>query len=380
VRIKCSSSGRLGDDVDVGKKEKVRRVELKLARKTTDTRSSSSNEAKVSIPCMGCGTWSWGNRLLWGYENTLVGDEELRRVYDFLVDRGVDLFDAGDSYGTGKLEGQSEKLLGRFRSERRRSRRQGPENDDDAAVFATKLAAYPWRVTRGSWTAACRASSGRLQVDPVELVQLHWSAANYAPLQERALWSGLGDIAEQGMAKCIGVSNYGPKQLLKLHDYLAGRGLQLATCQVQFSLLSYDPLQRDVVSLCESLGIKVIAYSPLCLGILSGKYSSRNNNSLPSGLRGFAFRSLLPGARPLLRELEEVGDSLGATPAQVAVAWCMRKNTVPIPGAKTLAQAEGNYQAAHTVYSKLNRGHELALEQAANKCNKKMVQNIFQTK
>ena len=218
MQTKCSSSGRRGGDVDgvaddAGKKEKVRRVELKLARKATGTAA-----AGVSIPCMGCGTWAWGNRLLWGYENTSEGDEELRRVYDFLVDRGVDLFDTGDSYGTGKLEGQSEKLLGRFRSERSRRRRQGPPDEKDgdgagatesAAVFATKLAAYPWRLTRGSWTAACRASSGRLQVDPIELVQLHWSAANYAPLQERALWTGLGDIAEQGMAKCIGVSNYG---------------------------------------------------------------------------------------------------------------------------------------------------------------------------
>ena len=200
--------------------DKVGRIELKLARKTTTSPSSGG----VSLPCLGCGTWAWGNRLLWGYENTARGDEELRRVYNFLVDRGVDLFDTGDSYGTGKLEGQSEKLLGRFRRERERSQQvQGAESGSSssssstsAAVFATKLAAYPWRLTRGSWTEACRQSSERLQVDPIELVQLHWSVANYAPPQERlALWTGLGDIAENGMAKCIGVSNYGKSSQVK---------------------------------------------------------------------------------------------------------------------------------------------------------------------
>ena len=193
----------------------------------------------------------------------------------------------------------------------------------------------------------------------------------------------------------------GPKQLLKLHRYLEGRGLQLATCQVQLSLLSYGELQRDVLSVCDDLGIKVIAYSPLALGILTGKYNLSSSSSssfsfsagnadeqkqkqevvaLPSGLRGFAFKSLLPGAAPLLRELDAVALSLDATPAQVALAWCMRKNTIPIPGAKTIKQAEGNVLAAQVVVNKLTQGHEDALEQAANRCSKRMVQNIFQTK
>ncbi len=69
----------------------------------------------LSLPSMGCGTWAWGNRLLWGYDESM--DSQLQAVFNLCVERGVTLFDTGDSYGTGKLNGQSEKLLGRFTGE-----------------------------------------------------------------------------------------------------------------------------------------------------------------------------------------------------------------------------------------------------------------------
>ena len=64
---------------------------------------------------MGCGTWAWGNRLLWGYDESM--DSQLQEVFNFCVENDVTLFDTGDSYGTGKLNGQSEKLLGKFNTE-----------------------------------------------------------------------------------------------------------------------------------------------------------------------------------------------------------------------------------------------------------------------
>lgn len=71
--------------------------------------------------------------------------------------------------------------------------------------------------------SACEASLRRLKVDKVGLAQIHWPASNYNPLQEQALWRGLGDIYDGGLARAVGVSNYGPKQLKKIHAYLAGR-------------------------------------------------------------------------------------------------------------------------------------------------------------
>jgi pyridoxine 4-dehydrogenase len=61
---------------------------------------------------MGCGTWAWGNRFLWGYDESM--DDQLQAVFNLCVSNGVTLFDTGDSYGTGRLNGRSEQLLGRF--------------------------------------------------------------------------------------------------------------------------------------------------------------------------------------------------------------------------------------------------------------------------
>lgn len=66
----------------------------------------------LTVSPMGFGTWAWGNQLLWGYQESM--DEELQRTFNLAVENGINLFDTADSYGTGKLNGQSEKLLGKF--------------------------------------------------------------------------------------------------------------------------------------------------------------------------------------------------------------------------------------------------------------------------
>ena len=67
----------------------------------------------LSLPPMGCFTWAWGNRLLWGYDEIMDG--QLQAVFNLCVERGVTLFDPGHPYGTGKRNGQGEELLGRCR-------------------------------------------------------------------------------------------------------------------------------------------------------------------------------------------------------------------------------------------------------------------------
>jgi len=66
----------------------------------------------LSVSPMGFGTWAWGNQLLWGYQESM--DNELQQIFNLAMDNGINLFDTADSYGTGRLNGQSEKLLGRF--------------------------------------------------------------------------------------------------------------------------------------------------------------------------------------------------------------------------------------------------------------------------
>lgn len=315
---------------------------------------------------MGCGTWAWGNRLLWGYDESM--DKELQAVFNLCVSNGVTLFDTGDSYGTGKFNGRSEQLLGKF------SREFQGANQKDICI-ATKLAAYPWRLTRQSIVSACKASSFRLGKN-VDLAQMHWSTANYAPWQEWALLDGLADLYEQGLVKAVGLSNYGPKRLKQVHQKFVERGVPISTLQVQYSLLSTYPVtELGLKDICDELGIKLIAYSPLALGLLTGKFSEKG--PFPSGVRGFLFRQLLPGIRPILSCLQEIAASRNKTISQVAINWCICKGTIPIPGAKSLEQATDNIGALGW---QLDAGEVAELDKFAASTDKKMVQNIFQTK
>ncbi|MEH2328292.1 aldo/keto reductase [Nostoc sp.] len=337
---------------------------------------------KLSLPSMGCGTWAWGNQLLWGYDESM--DEQLQAVFNLCVSNGVTLFDTGDSYGTGRLNGRSESLLGRFNREYLGS---GKEN----ICIATKLAAYPWRWTRQSMVKACQSSAQRLGRN-VDLVQMHWSTANYAPWQEEGLLDGLADLYEQRLVKGVGLSNYGPKRLKQVQKKFAERGVPITTLQVQYSLLSTYPVtQLKLKDLCDELDIKLIAYSPLALGLLTGKYSEQG--PLPKGIRGLLFKQILSGMRrgvgaasrreaasaskSLLECLREVAQFRNKTMSQVAINWCICKGTIPIPGAKSVEQAKENLGALGW---QLDAGEIAELDQAAANTDKKMVQNIFQTK
>ncbi len=314
---------------------------------------------------MGCGTWAWGNRFLWGY--TPQRDEELQRVFNLLVSQGVTWFDTGDSYGTGKFKGRSETLLGKFSRDYR-------GDHQDEIVIATKLAPYPWRLTPDSLVKAYNQSAARVGRS-IDLVQLHWSPANYFPWQEKPMLEGLAQLYHQGKVKAIGLSNYGPKNLLRAYNYLLDRGVKISTLQIQYSLLSTHPFVKlGLKELCQQLDIKIIAYSPLALGLLTGKYW--DENILPSGVRGALFRQLLPAVKPLLYTLKEIAQNNGKTMAQVAINWCICKGTIPIPGAKTLQQAQENLGA---LCWRLSAAEVVELDRVALSLKRQMIQNIFQT-
>ncbi|NER83166.1 MAG: aldo/keto reductase [Leptolyngbya sp. SIO1D8] len=318
------------------------------------------------LPEMGCGTWAWGNRLLWGYTQEM--DPQLQAVFDDCVKYGVTLFDTGDSYGTGRLNGRSESLLGQFAAAY-----SGAHKSE--ICLATKLAAYPWRLTRRSMVNACNASAKRLG-RPVDLVQLHWSTANYAPWQEGRLLDGLADLYEHKRVRGIGLSNFGPERLQRIYPKFRDRGVPIATLQVQYSLLSTYPVtQLGIQEICNELGIRLIAYSPLGLGLLTGKYTDQS--SLPKGPRGMLFRQLLPGIKPVLETLQAIATFRQKTMAQVALNWCLCKGFLPIPGARTLAQAQNNIGALGW---RLAVGEVDELDNSVTRSSQQMMQNIFQTR
>jgi pyridoxine 4-dehydrogenase len=329
------------------------------------THPLTGDRTSLTLPKMGCGTWAWGNRLLWGYDSTM--DRELQQVFNLAVKNDVTLFDTGDSYGTGKLNGRSEQLLGQFY-------RAYLGQNKEKICLATKLAAYPWRLTPNAMTRACQQSEQRLG-RPVDLVQLHWSTANYFPWQETQLIKGLIQLYQRHQVKAIGLSNFGPKRLKQVHRWLADEGVAIATLQVQYSLLSTYPVTKlGLKETCDELGIQLIAYSPLALGLLTGKYRDRAH--LPRGLRGILFRQLLPSIHPLIDCLDEIARQNNKTLSQISLNWCMRKGTIPIPGAKSAKQMENNLGAMGW---QLEEGALIELDKTSATLNKKMVQNIFQS-
>lgn len=323
---------------------------------------------------MGCGTWAWGNQLLWNYNPAMDGD--LQQVFNTCVSNGITLFDTGDSYGTGKFNGRSESLLGQFAKDY--SGTNGGINGDRLCL-ATKLAPYPWRLTRNSIINAGQTSRDRLG-GRLDLAQLHWSTANYAPWQEPALLNGLCDLYEQGIIRGVGLSNFGPKRLKKIYPIFRDRQIPILTLQIQYSLLSTYPVtELGLKETCDELGIKIIAYSPLCLGVLTAKYhqSQTSKPNYPKGIRSLLFRQLVPNAEPVVNCLQAIATERNKTAAQIALNWCIAKGTIPIPGAKTLKQAQDNIGAIGWL---LTDGEVDALDKAAASITKPMVQNIFQSR
>jgi pyridoxine 4-dehydrogenase len=353
----------------------------------------------IDVSSLGCGTWSWGNKLLWDYDPSQ--DEEIYEAYRAVRLAGVSLFDTADSYGTLDLNGRAEILLGQFEKRLQTELSSSTTTSTGTATpsmpvwsflfpsttaptqmsmpppqqVATKFAPYPWRITRGSMVAAARASLKRLDQDKLTLAQLHWSTANYQPFQEGALWQGIADVYDEGLCEAVGVSNYGPKQLVKFADCMAERQVPLATAQVQYSLMTYKDTGLASKEACDDAGCTLISYSPLCLGLLTGKY---NLDNLPrsGNPRRQLFKELLPGAQPLLNTLAAIAKDVDKTQSQVAINWAMCKGTVPIPGARNLKQAQENLGA---VGWSLSNGAVDELDRAANDIGKSMIQNIFQT-
>lgn len=338
----------------------------------------------LSLSPMGVGTWSWGNQFVWGYDESI--DPELEKVFDRAVDAGINIFDTADSYGTGNgLDGRSEVLLGQFlkkypvKSELKGSFEQKAQKQSSVNI-ASKFAPYPWRITPKSVVQAAKESCERLGKDSIELGQLHWSTGNYQPVQEQALWAGIADAYDEGVIKAVGLSNYGPRQLKAVSKYMNKRNVPIATLQVQYHLLSRFPEQNGTRETCDELGIRLIAYSPLGLGLLTGKYSVDNP---PPGLRGFAYKDVLPALPELLDVIRVIGSEhrdkktgLPKSNAQVALNWCLCKDTLPIPGAKNLGQLEDNLGALGW---RLTEGEVAALDKAAAVAGKSTSQNIFQT-
>ena len=281
-------------------------------------------------------------------------------------------FDTADSYGTGKLKGQSEKLLGKFDV----AYMQKKKLKASKCKFATKLAPFPSRIGSESMYKAGLESTDRLQ-RKIDIVQLHWPPYWLVPQLnrwfEREYLTAFNRLIEENQATQIGVSNYGPNTLQIAQKTAIACGSKIYTNQVQFSLLSRYPIENGLVDACEDLGIQPIGYSPLALGLLSDKYTLTN---LPRGPRALLFKEFLPKLQNLLNVLRDIAKKRNKTVSQVVLNWNLQKGFLLLVGIRNIQQAKENLGAVGWA---LSDGEIMEIDNAARKVKGQLVQNSFQT-
>jgi aryl-alcohol dehydrogenase-like predicted oxidoreductase len=269
----------------------------------------------------GLGAWQWGDRLIWQYGQT-HNDEDCRAAFEVSLAAGIRFVDTAEVYGSGR----SERLLGRFLKE-----------TDQPVLVATKFLPFPWRLSRKSLIRALKGSLERIGIESVDLYQVHQPLP---PIPIETWMEEMAGAVKEGLTRTVGVSNFNQTQMLRAYSALARKNVPLAANQLTYSLLNRGIEKDGLLARCNELGVRVIAYSPLEKGLLTGKYSAENP---PPGIRGQRYSSLLPKIGPLLKLMTEIGQEHGGkSKAQVALNWCICKGTMPIPGAKNAAQAEEN--------------------------------------
>jgi len=275
---------------------------------------------------MGIGAWAWGDRLVWGYGKG-YSLADLREVFEISIRSGITFFDTAEVYG----QGESENILGQFL-----------ETTQQKIFIATKFMPFPWRLNRQALINALKGSLKRLRVEQVDLYQIHQPLP---PINIETWMEGMIEAVQRGMTRAVGVSNYDLDQMQRAFDRLIRDGIRLASNQVEYHLLNRKIEKSGLLQRANELGIKIIAYSPLAMGVLTGKYTP---DSPPSGIRGARYnKKVLLKIQPLLNLLKEIGEQHYKTPAQVALNWVICKGALPIPGAKTRSQAEQNAGAIH---------------------------------
>jgi aryl-alcohol dehydrogenase-like predicted oxidoreductase len=280
----------------------------------------------TEISRIGLGTWQFGSRE-WGYGSSYAG-QEAQAIVRRAVELGVTLFDTAEIYGFGR----SERILGAALGD-------SLSGDRDSVFLATKI--LPLFPVAPVVEQRAVASANRLGVRRLDLYQVHQPNP---VVRDGTIMRGMRALQRVGLVGEVGVSNYSLDRWRAAEQAL---GTRVLSNQVRYNLVDRSP-ERDLLPFAASTGHVVIAYSPLAQGLLSGRYhrDSRPANRLRAASPLFLPENL-DRAGDLIAALREVADAHSATPAQIALAWAIRRpGVVAIPGASSVGQLESNVAAA----------------------------------
>lgn len=281
----------------------------------------------ISLPTLGIGTWAWGDNLFWGYGSD-YGEKEVQKAFEAALAGGAAFFDTAEVYGLG----ESERLLGRFF-----------QQTTQPVQIATKYFPLPWRLGKQAVADALTASLKRLKVEQIALYQVHMPFGFL--MGQPTLMSALASEVKRGRILTVGVSNYSATQMKQAHDLLAQYDVPLAVNQVRYSLLTRQIEENGILESARSLGVTILAYSPLAQGLLTGKYTPEQQERVRGARKldpKFSAKGLSK-IEPLINQLKQLGEKYQKTTVQIALNWLIAQgNVIPIPGAKNARQAEEN--------------------------------------
>ncbi len=285
---------------------------------------------EVSEIGMGCMGFSHGYGQIPEHDYSI---EAIRDAYNY----GCTLFDTAESYGNVLYyEGHNEEILG-----------EAIESFRKNVVLATKLHIHDDEICTGDMLYGVLKkhlsdSMRRLRTDYIDLYYLHRTLAEI-PVEEVAY--AMGRLIQDGVIRGWGLSQVSGETLKK-----ADAVTPVSAVQNLYNMLERD-CETDIFPYCLEKGIGVVSFSPVASGFLSGKLFSTNQFEKADDVRSWVpqlSQENMDGNKPIIDMLTSVAEQKGATNAQVAIAWMLKKysNVVPIPGSKNKERIMENLKAS----------------------------------
>lgn len=312
-----------------------------------EKRKLGNSDLEVSALGLGCMRMSFGD--------SPVGDkQEMISFLHAAVDRGITFFDTAEVYGPFTNEELLGEALGPLHHRVVIATKFGHICDPNHEKGLTGLNSRPEHIRQ-----VAEASLKRLKVDAIDLFYQHRVDPD-VPIEEVA--GAVKELIQQGKVKHFGLSEAGVQTIRRAH------AVQPVTAiQSEYSLWWRNP-EEDVLLACEELGIGFVPFSPLGRGYLTGKVDE-NTTFASNDIRSRSPR-YTPAARKANRVvvdlLTSIGENVGATPAQIALAWLLAQKPwiVPIPGSRKLDRLDENIGALAIV---LTPSDLLEIESAISK-------------
>jgi aryl-alcohol dehydrogenase-like predicted oxidoreductase len=278
---------------------------------------------RVSELCLG--TMTFGSDEAWCADKA-----ESEAMFRAFSDAGGNFIDTADIY----TQGESEKLVGEFVA-----------SDRERYVVATKYSnAFPGAGDanaagnqRKNLVQSLDASLKRLKLDYIDVYWMHnWDFTT--PIDEAM--RALDDAVRAGKILYIGLSDAPAWVCARANAIAELRGwTQFVSMQLEYSLTERS-IEREHFPFCKATDLAITAWSPLASGILSGKYTRDDAGS--KRLDTIPFHDKDDKKLEIARVVDSIADEIGVSSAQVALAWVRQRGTIPILGARTVAQLNDN--------------------------------------